>query len=566
MTEWIVGEKLNSTEQIKILNTNLSYYYDRGDKFLDDKAVVDSREIFLLLDGVIFNKKPLMLGEQQEDWAQTLLTLYRDKGIEFIGELRGSFNGVIVDKVISQIYVFVDQLGERPVFYHENKDSFFVTSNFNEAVKYFKSNEMEYSVDKEAIKQMLYFGYMVDNRTCISEIKRIFPGSFLYKDNMGMEEKIYFQFENRNTIEKTDDEIIELIDEAFIKALKQELDKDREYGYHSLMDISGGMDARTACFAAKKLSYDNIVNLCYSQMNAYEKKITEDIIRQLGNDYIFKSLDNASFIYKVDELVRENYGLSYFIGITGGRDFLKILDKNYFGIEHTGILGDVYEGSFNEQAIYEKPYINPRYRFSKLLDIDLNKDFLARYEDNEVFKFYTRGILAGTSTHLIRQKYFETYSPFEDIDFLKLMFEIPLKQRIDGKIYMKWVNKKYPEALKNIYAGTMCNPNSGKVKIKLRVLCNILLLKVILPFKKKINYNSEWNYKGTMNPVEYWYEKNEKIRVFMNQYYEENIDYVEDEEINEYLKTIQKKGNVLDKMVMMTVLSIYKQYIFRIVE
>lgn len=52
----------------------------------------------------------------------------------------------------------------------------------------------------------------------------------------------------------------------------------------------------------------------------------------------------------------------------------------------------------------------------------------------------------------------------------------------------------------------------------------------------------------------------------MNQYYEENIDYVEDEEINEYLKTIQKKGNVLDKMVMMTVLSIYKQYIFRIVE
>lgn len=222
-------------------------------------------------------------------------------------------------------------------------------------------------------------------------------------------------------------------------------------------------------------------------------------------------MDNASFIYKVDELVRENYGLSYFIGITGGRDFLKILDKNYFGIEHTGILGDVYEGSFNEQAIYEKPYINPRYRFSKLLDIDLNKDFLARYEDNEVFKFYTRGILAGTSTHLIRQKYFETYSPFEDIDFLKLMFEIPLKQRIDGKIYMKWVNKKYPEALKNIYAGTMCNPNSGKVKIKLRVLCNILLLKVILPFKKKINYNSEWNYKGTMNPVEYWYEKTKRL-------------------------------------------------------
>ena len=247
-------------------------------------------------------------------------------------------------------------------------------------------------------------------------------------------------------------------------------------------------------------------------------------------------------------------------GITGGRDFLKVLNEKEFGIEHTGLLGDVYEGSFNSKPVYEKPYIEPKYRFSKLLDIDLDMEFMKRYDDNEIFKFYTRGVLAGTSTHLIRQKYFETYSPFEDIDFLNLMFAIPLTQRIDGKIFMKWVNKKYPEAMKYTYSGTMCNPNSGWIKRKFRVLWNIIILKLIIPIRKKVSYDTEWNYKGTMNPVEYWYEKNHTMREFVSTYYQENIKKVKDSEIQGYLKTLYEKGGVLDKMVMLTALSIYKQY------
>ena len=85
-----------------------------------------------------------------------------------------------------------------------------------------------------------------------------------------------------------------MIDKTFQRALKRELDKDKEYGYRSLIDISGGMDARTISFVAKALGYKEITNICYSQMNAYERKIAEKLVRELGNDYIFKALDNAS--------------------------------------------------------------------------------------------------------------------------------------------------------------------------------------------------------------------------------------------------------------------------------
>lgn len=122
------------------------------------------------------------------------------------------------------------------------------------------------------------------------------------------------------------------------------------------------------------------------------------------------------------------------------------------------------------------------------------------------------------------------------------------------------MNKKYPEALEYTYAGTMCKPNSAKLKLKLRVMWNILLLKFLLPIQKKVFYRSEWNYKGTMNPFEYWYEKNQNIRKFVDEYYQKTLKYVEDLEIKGYIEEIQKTGRMQDKMIMLTVLSVYKQY------
>lgn len=488
MSEWWIGNEKIGNEGKKISGTEYFYWFDKGNRFVEDKVIVDTQDFFILLDGVIFNKKEILKNCQQNNWSLTIIDLYKTGRLEFVNLLRGSFNGVVIDKISQEVNVFVDQLGERAVFYNNEKDEFFVSTDFNRLIEVFKYKKLKYSIDKDGIKNLLYFGYMIDNRTCVKEIKRIFPGNYLYKNQWQMSEVVYFRFSNKNLLQKTEEELIELIDKTFQRALKRELDKDKEYGYRSLIDISGGMDARTISFVAKALGYKEITNICYSQMNAYERKIAEKLVRELGNDYIFKALDNAKFIYEVDDLVKENFGLCYFAGITGGRDFLKVLDKTYFGIEHTGI------------------------------------------------------------------------SPFADIDFLNLMFSIPLEQRITGKIYMKWLNKKYPEALEYTYAGTMCKPNSAKLKLKLRVMWNILLLKFLLPIQKKVFYRSEWNYKGTMNPFEYWYEKNQNIRKFVDEYYQKTLKYVEDLEIKGYIEEIQKTGRMQDKMIMLTVLSVYKQY------
>ena len=59
-----------------------------------------------------------------------------------------------------------------------------------------------------------------------------------------------------------------------------------------------------------------------------------------------------------------------------------------------------------------------------------------------------------------------------------------------------------------------------------------------------------------MNPFEYWYEKNQNIRKFVDEYYQKTLKYVEDLEIKGYIEEIQKTGRMQDKMIMLTVLSV----------
>lgn len=560
MSEWIVCKRKVADVTQKIEYTDFYYNYNKGTSFQDDKVVINDRDLFFILDGVIFNKDELIQTSGETTWSDSVKSLYLKEGLLFIKKIRGSYNGIVIEKKSQNLNAFVDHLGSKPVFYYLSEECL-VSSDFNTLIGILKQERKRFSADIEALKRILYFGYMVDNKTCIQEIKRVFPGNYLTISKGKIEENTYFRFKNNEIINEDNESLIEMIDEKFVKALKLQFDKDKEYGYEHLVDISGGLDARAVNFVAKACGYDNITNICYSQMNAYEKTISERLVRRLDNEYLFKGLDNAKFIFSVDDIVKENYGLCYYAGITGGRDFLRALNREKFGIEHTGLLGDIYEGSFSVRAVYEKPHIENRYRISRLLDIPIDQSFLNQYSENEIFLFYTRGLLAGTSTHLIRNKYFETYTPFGDIDFLNLMFQIPLKKRIDEQIYLKWLSQKYPDAMKEKYAKTMCKPLSGKLQVKLRSMWNVFLLNFYLPLKKKLNYNSEWNYKATMNPMDYWYEKKSEVKIFIDDYYNENISLVKNDEIKGYLKIMFEKGNMLDKEVMLTVLSIYKQYI-----
>lgn len=555
MTRWFFGKTTQLSESIHISDTEYGYLLRGKPSIIEDSIVIDNNDWFLLLDGFILNKS-LLLARSALSWPETLFGLYRSYGNEFILKFKGSFAGILIDKKKKTCIGFVDPIGDRPIFYASNG---VISSDFNWIVEWMNEQNYSLSPDIEGTKRFLLFGYMVDGKTHVKEITRVFPGNIL--DFSTMAESAYFRFSNAKPLTCSDEEIIEQIEDSFKRALKLEFEKDEEHHCRHLVDLSGGMDARTVCYIAKTNGFENITNIIYSQSNSYERKIAEQIAKDLNNEYFFYSLDSAKFIYDIDRITDLNYGLTYYAGTTGVIRILGALDNSTFGIEHTGILGDVYEGSFALHPYFEKPFIDSRWRFCKTGNLDIDTSFLQNFPENELYGFYTRGLLAGATTSLIRRPFFETFSPFQDTDWLNLYFSIPLQKRMKEKIYLKWLRDKHPAALKIPYARLMCNAESSKLHVALKTYPYRAVNKYLYAVLNHIGFPIETNSRLTMNPFEYWWNTNAGLRKFVTEYFEDNLERLSvDRNLYSFAKTVYAQGSLLDKTVVMTVLSVYKRY------
>ena len=60
-----------------------------------------------------------------------------------------------------------------------------------------------------------------------------------------------------------------------------------------------------------------------------------------------------------------------------------------------------------------------------------------------------------------------------------------------------------------------------------------------------------------MNPFEYWYSQDEKIREFLNTYYRENEEYLMQLENNDIsqIKNMFEHSNAIDKMLVLTAIA-----------
>ena len=73
MSEWWIGNEKIGNEGKKISGTEYFYWFDKGNRFVEDKVIVDTQDFFILLDGVIFNKKEILKNCQQNNWSLTII-------------------------------------------------------------------------------------------------------------------------------------------------------------------------------------------------------------------------------------------------------------------------------------------------------------------------------------------------------------------------------------------------------------------------------------------------------------------------------------------------------------
>lgn len=550
------GIELNSEFNTVNNISNICFQTNFDRRFPNDKVTYEDVEKVIVIDGVLLNSAELKAGQSVSTLKEYIeKSKFNDKKIK---DLRGPFNGFIYYKASQEICAFGNQTGDTTVFWYYGTEGFAVSSDFNLLYKTCRDNRIHLNFNETAANHILSLGYVVEGNTFAVEIKRTVPGELVrYNANQPVCEK-YHLFNNEFSDSKLSlDDAIEKLDDVFRKAVKRCFEKDNEYGYRHIADMSGGLDSRMVNRVALELGYKDILNISYAQSDSNENKYSLGAASAFGNDYIFKPLDNIKFLFDAETIVELNYGLSVYYGITGGKRMLEDIDFGRFGLEHTGMLGDAVVGSFCRTP--DDTAIDPvRLCYTDLIEprlMDCHK-----YKNHEIFGMYYRGFQGAVMTHYIRRQFTETVSPFMDVDMLQCCFNIPLEYRCGDKLYWAWIDKKYPD----ISSLPTTHDRPQKVTLSKDKIYHMMSRKFRRKVIRLFKGLGLWRIvspTGSMNPFEKWYAENAGLREYINKYYNQNIDKIEKyEQIYNDVKKVYAGEKTMDKLSVISLLATYNVY------
>ncbi|MDH2881561.1 asparagine synthase-related protein [Bacillus cytotoxicus] len=564
----VIGNKRSNNKLIDLNNPRYhelvtneiygeSFYLARfvNNKFLNDKVFFENEKYIVITDGVLLNSTFLKEKYQKESMSELLIEMYEQCGETFFEQLRGSYSCVLYNKEVDNWLIYTDHLGDKKIYYKNSHKGFFFGSRIYELTKILDEGRL----DNNSCLCILTLGYMIDDRTMVKDVKRLLPGHYVKINKGTVEVHRYFNLNNTPRVDKSEDVIIEEMDSLFREAIRLQFEKDREYGYRHIASLSGGLDSRMVNFVAHDLGYKDILNYTFSQSNYLDEKIAKDIASDLKHEFIFKSLDDAKFLFDLEDILKINGGTSIYYGVAHSKNNLEKLNLKSYGMVHTGQLGDVVIGSFLKEPSYNQPMDLTSYVYSTKYKDKLDTIDKKEYPDDEIFKMYNRGFNFALNGNLAFQEFTESMSPFCNVDFLQYCMNIPLKYRVGHNLYFKWIVKKYPKAAEYIYESIKAKITTPKLYIRSKDFfirgANKVLRKLNLP--TLYGYNT----KNGMNPFDYWYRTNSELKEFIDSYYKQNIkllDALNEKELKVMCENLYNNGITVEKLQVLTVLATVK--------
>lgn len=536
---------------------NNYFYINNNSKFNKDNFIYEDENFIILLQGVILNDVEIIESNNCTNLIDCLkLRLELDTMDEFINDLRGNFVVIIFNKINETLEAFNDHWSNIPLFYMNLEDSLLISTEVFSIVEYLKINDINYKLDINGAYSLISYAYMIDNITLIDGVNKLDSGSKLIYFKKSINIKSYHNW-NFNEEEIDFDEAIEKMDNLFLRAVKLQVRKNAQYNYKNVVPLSSGLDCRIVAYTLKRLGINNVLSYTYSESNSLDYKYCAKMAHDLKYEWLFKNLDNGLDLFNLEESIEVTDGLIYYPWASQFTTFLNLLNTENLGIIHTGVIGDVIPGSFNEK-------ISDKNKLYNLGDGAYSKKLIGRLELNlpdmsfEEGMFKNRainGACLGYSTSI--KKFGFGMSPFMDVDFAEFCFSLPLEYRIRHKIYYSWVLKKFPDAARYPHNGIKISSGSIGINYKGKTY-QINRLKDLLFSKIK----SKITKRNNMNPFEYWYYNNDDLKKFMDDYFKGNKELLYSYSIlyNDVVN-LYDYGNVIEKTLVLSLLSYYK-YLF----
>ena len=271
----------------------------------------------IVFNGEVYNfqeiKKEILSEKKVEFYTssdtEVILQAYIHWGADFVHKLNGMFAIAIYDKLTDELFLTLDRLGIKPLFYYHKNDVFVFASELK-ALLQIEAISANAAINMEAVNQFLHLGYIPQPNTIYQNIFKFPSGYHATISNNDFQLKPYWSPENK---------IAQPVDMSFLDAKNHlKLLLESSVSYRMICDVpfgtflSGGTDSSIVTAIASGISDKkiNTFSIGFKESKYDESKFAAMVAAHLGtlhHEFIVSENDAASLIPELLDVFDEPF-------------------------------------------------------------------------------------------------------------------------------------------------------------------------------------------------------------------------------------------------------------------
>jgi len=215
--------------------------------------VSHSGNYVMVYNGEIYNfqelKEKHKIHTKTTSDSEVILELFEKLGVNFVNELNGMFAIAIYDKQTSDLFLFRDRLGIKPLFYYLADNQFAFAS---EIKALFDFSFVKKEIKKEVVVSFLQLGYIPEPNTFFNNIYKFPAGHYAVFSNGKIKLHEFWKPEKTVTTETVKDlkSAKSKLNSLLVDSVQKRMIADVPLGTF----LSGGIDSSLVTAIAQKLS------------------------------------------------------------------------------------------------------------------------------------------------------------------------------------------------------------------------------------------------------------------------------------------------------------------------
>ncbi len=248
----------------------------------------EDKTIWIVYNGEVYNFPELRAELQQRGHrfytntdTEVVVHLYEDLGADCVTRLRGMFAFALYDERRRKLLVARDRFGKKPLHYALSGGRFLFGSEMKSILAV--APELA-TVNREALLQYLYFGYIPDPATAFLPIQKLPPGHLLELEAGKIQIRQYWDLPQYATHQPgSEEECLEELEARLAEAVRIRLISDVPLGAL----LSGGTDSSTVVALMARASSKPVktFSIAFSHDDFNEAHYARMVAQRFGTDH-----------------------------------------------------------------------------------------------------------------------------------------------------------------------------------------------------------------------------------------------------------------------------------------